>query len=123
MDRKDTGKSGLIELAAKCFNPIVRNALLTAASGGDRREAERIVASHTRRASRKWSQAVKRQSEATWNAVAVRRTGGQVDTRTLETLDAETGEAQEEYSNARNALRAIRMTGTGKDTTGGAERL
>ena len=117
----------LMELAAKCRNPIVRNALLAAACARDAAESGLVIATKQKRcAMRTWTDAIDHQREETWGVFKTGRGNDPKSIAGLKRLDARTVEAQNAYMAAEravNALRAIRMTGTGKDTTGGAERL
>ena len=115
----------LVELAAKCRNPVVRNALVAAAITGETRTAERLASTEARHVSEEWSEA----------SAAHERISDEIERRGLVGERNAVKAALVEYleiadadkrlftlERAQNALRALRRAGTAQAHHGGAAR-
>ena len=111
----------LKELAAKCSNPVVRNALLAAAKARatekEKAKAGRIAARQKSLARRKWSEAIEGQSASLWGGLAAGRKDDPAWAAEMEEAIKRTEEARRQFEEAERATDAIRAL---RDKTEGA---
>lgn len=114
--------TALCDTAAKCRNPVVRNALLAAAGGGERDAAEKIAARQRGKAWRDWTFADERQWARIHVGIKAKLKDDPAFILECERGDGMADAARIRYNEARNALRALRRVGTAQTHHGGAAR-